>query len=100
MTPITGAKAPEKVAYLQAIETSPQLQTYQQQRKTTIEPVFNLLSDLSGTKTNQKQLPISRLENVGTFLMLTIVLLQIAMLVNSIWYLPSREVSRMKTIFQ
>ena len=100
LTPITGAKAPEKVAYLQAIETSPHLQTYQQQRKTTIEPVFNLLSDLTGTKTNQKQLPISRLENVGTFLMLTIVLLQIAMLVNSIWYLPSREVSRMKTIFK
>lgn len=100
LTPITGAKAPEKVAYLQAIETSPQLQTYQQQRKTTIEPVFNLLSDLTGTKNNQKQLPISGIENVRTFLMLTIVLLQIAMLVNSIWNLPSREVSRMKAIFQ
>ena len=100
LTPITGAKAPEKVAYLQAIETSPQLETYQQQRKTAIEPVFNLLSDLTGTKNNQKQLPISRLENVRTFLLLSIVLLQIAMLVNSIYNLPSREVSRMKTIFQ
>lgn len=100
LTPITGAKATEKLAYLQAIETSPQLQTYQQQRKTAIEPVFNLLSDLTGTKNNQKQLPISRLENVRTFLMLAIVLLQIAMLVNSIYNLPSREVSRMKIIFQ
>ena len=100
LTPIPGVKATEKLAYLQAIETSPQLQTYQQQCKTAIEPVFNLLSDLTGTKNNQKQLPISRLENVRTFLMLAIVLLQIAMLVNSIYNLPSREVSRMKTIFQ
>ena len=100
LTPIIGAKATEKLAYLQAIETSPKLQTYQQQRKTAIEPVFNLLSDLTGTKQNQKQLPISRLENVRTFLMLAIVLLQIAMLINSIYNLPSREVSRMKIIFQ
>ncbi len=100
LTPITGAKATEKVAYLKAIETSPQLETYQKQRKTAIEPVFNLLTDLTGTKNNQKQLPISRLENVRTFLILAIVLLQIAMLVNSIWNRPHREVSRMKTLFQ
>ena len=99
LTPITDAKATEKVAYLQAIETSPQLQTYQQ-RKTAIEPIFSLLSELTGTNNNQKQLPISRIENVKSFLLLAIVLLQIAMLVNSIWNRPRREVSRMKTLFQ
>lgn len=100
LTPITGAKKDKKVAYLKAIETSPELRGYQQQRKTAIEPMFSLLSELTGTDNNQKQLPVSRIENVKSFLMLAIVLLQIAMLVNSIWNLPCREVSRMITLFR
>lgn len=100
LTPITGAKNDKKLAYLQAIETSPELQPYQEKRKTAIEPVFSLLSELTGTDNNQKQLPVSRIENVRTFLLLSIVLLQIAMLINSIWNLPSREVSRMITLFR
>ena len=100
LTPITGAKNDKKLAYLEAIETSPELQAYQQKRKTAIEPIFSLLCELTGTTNNQKQLPVSRIENVKTFLLLSIVLGQIAMLVNSIWNLPSREVSRMKVLFQ
>ncbi len=100
LTPITGAKDAKKLAYLQAIETSPHLQSYQEQRKTAIEPVFSLLSELTATDNNQKQLPMCGLENVRTFLMLSAVLLQIAMLINSIWNRPGREVSRMKTLFQ
>ena len=100
LTPITGAKAARKVAYLQAIETSPELKAYQQQRKTAIEPVFSLLSELTGTDKNQKQLPVRHLENVKTFLMLAVVLLQIAMLVNLTANKPHREVSQMKTLFQ
>ena len=100
LTPITGAKDAKKLAYLQAIETSPHLQSYQEQRKTTIEPIFSLLCELTGTDNNQKQLPVSRIENVKPFLLLSIVLLQIAMLVNLIWNLPSREVSRMIALFQ
>ena len=100
LTPITGAKNAKKLAYLEAIETSPQLQTYQQNRKTVIEPVFSLLCEITGTKHNQKQLPVRHIENVKTFLLLSVVLLQIAMLVNSIWNLPSKKVSRMKTLFQ
>ena len=57
LTPITGAKNDKKVAYLEAIHTSPQLQAYQKQRKTAIEPIFGLLSELTGTDNNQKQLP-------------------------------------------
>lgn len=67
LTPITNAKNAKKLAYLEAIETSLHLQTYQQQRKTAIEPVFSLMSELTGTDNNQKQLPMSRLENVRTF---------------------------------
>ena len=80
---------------------------YDQQQKakelgicTAIEPVFSLLCELTGTDNNEKQLPVSRIENVRTFLLLLIVLLQVAMLVNSIWNLPSREVSRMNTLFR
>lgn len=100
LTPITGAKNDKKLAYLEAIETSPHLQAYQQKRKTAIEPIFSLLCELTGTDNNQKQLPVSRIENVKTYLLLSIVLLQIAMLVNLIWNLPSREISRMKALFQ
>ena len=100
LTPITNAKNEKKLAYLDAVETSPELQAYQQNRKTAIEPIFNLLCDLTGTHNNQKQLPVSGIENVRTFILLSVVLLQIAMLVNSIWNLPSKQVSRMKTLFQ
>ena len=100
LTPITGAKNNKKLAYLEAIETSSYLQAYQQKRKTAIEPIFSLLCELIGTDNNQKQLPVSSIKNVKTFLLLSIVLLQIAMLVNSIYNGPSREVSRMNTLFQ
>lgn len=100
LTPITNAKNAKKLAYLDAIETSPQLQAYQENRKTAIEPIFSLLCDLTGTQDNQKQLPVSGIENVRTFILLSVLLLQIAMLVNSIWNLPSKQVSRMKTLFR
>ncbi|RKU28593.1 hypothetical protein C6497_07470, partial [Candidatus Poribacteria bacterium] len=100
LTPITNAQNAKKLAYLDAIETSPQLQAYQQNRKVVIEPIFSLLCDLTGTHNNQKQLPVSRIENVRTFILLSVMLLQIAMLVNSIWNLPSKQVSRMKSLFQ
>ena len=93
LTPIPGAKNQRKVAYLQAIDAAPELRAYQKQRKTAIEPIFSLLSELTGTDTNQKQLPMSRLDNVRTFLRLAVMLLQLAMIINSIWNLPSREVS-------
>ena len=45
----SGAKNDKKLAYLQAIETLPHGQSYQEQRKTAIEPVFSLLSELTAT---------------------------------------------------
>ena len=101
LTPIPGAKNPRKVAYLQAIDAAPELRAYQEQRKTAIEPVVSLLSELTvSTDTNQKQLPISRLDNVRTFLRLAVMLLQLAMSINSIWNLPDREVSWMIACFR
>lgn len=100
LTPIPGAKDPRKVAYLQAIEATPELRAYQEQRKTAMEPIFSLLSELTvSTDAKQKQLRVSRLDNVRTFLRLAVMLLQLSMIINSIWNLPGREVSWMIACF-
>jgi hypothetical protein len=95
LTPVVGAKSDTALDYLQAIETSETLSQYQKQRKTAIEPVFAVLLELGAIHSNQKQLPIQRLDNVRPFLLLTVILLQLAMIVNSIWRLPVRNVSMM-----
>lgn len=95
LTPVAGAKSDKALAYLEAIETTEPLNHYQQQRKTAIEPVFALLLELAATDSIQKQLPLSRLDNVRPFLLLSVILLQLAMIVNSIWRLPLRNVSVM-----
>lgn len=100
LTPIPNAKAAKKVAYLQTLQRLPELRNYQEQRKVAIEPVFSLLTQLTGTENNQKQLPVSGIENVSSFLLIATLTLQIAMLVNSIYNLPDREVSRMITLFR
>ena len=47
-----------------------------------------------------KQLPVSGKQNVVTFLMLGVVLLQVAMLVNSIWGLPLKNITHLITVFR
>ena len=63
------------------------------QRKTAIEPVFDLIAKLLGLTGQQKQLTLQRLSNVRTYLGLAILSLQIAMLANNIWRLPFRSIS-------
>ena len=69
-------------------------------RKTAIEPVFDLLSKLLATNGAHKPLPVSGLAYVSTFLGLGVLLLQLAMLMNVIFGLPTRNVTHMKTVFQ
>ena len=69
-------------------------------RKTAIEPVFDLLSKLLATQGKHKPLPVSGLPYVSTFLGLGILLLQLAMVMNVVWGLPTRNVTHMKTVFQ
>ncbi len=69
-------------------------------RKTAIEPVFDLLSKLLATNGAHKPLPVSSLPYVSTFLGLGVLLLQLAMLMNVIYGLPTRNVTHMKTVFQ
>jgi hypothetical protein len=62
-------------------------------RRTAIEPFFDLLRLVIGTIGFQKQLPTQRLVNVRTTLALGILTIQIAMIANSIWNLPLRSIS-------
>ena len=69
-------------------------------RKTIIEPLFDLIAKVIGTTGKQKQLPVQNLDNVRTCLALATLSVQIAMLANNIWGLPPRNVSEMATAFQ
>ena len=100
ITPVIGAKRPQAQGYVEAINQSQRLHTYQQKRKVAIEPIFELLKQLLSTHNNHKQLPVKGKPNVRTFLMLGVVLLQVAMLVNSIWGRPLRNVSHFIALFR
>ena len=69
-------------------------------RKTAIEPTFDLLSRLLGTHGRHKPLPVRGLAYVSTFLGLGVLSLQLAMLMNVISELPTRNVTHIKTVFQ
>jgi len=68
-------------------------------RRTAIEPVFDLIAQVLGTKAKQKQLPLQKLSNVRTCLALATLTVQVAMIVNSIWGLPLRNISTMAAAF-
>ena len=68
-------------------------------RRTAIEPVFDLVAKVLGTTARQKQLPIQRLANVRTCLVLATLTMQVAMIANSIWGLPLRNISMMAAAF-
>lgn len=68
-------------------------------RQTAIEPFFDLLAQVIGATDNTKQLPLQRLANVRTCLALGILIIQIAMIANSIWDLPLRSISQIEVAF-
>ena len=67
-------------------------------RKTQIEPAFDLISKVAGTTQNHKQLPLQGLPKVRPFLLLCVVLTQLAMIVNHVWGLPPRNISHMMAV--
>lgn len=69
------------------------------QRRTSIEPLFDLIAKVLGTTGRHKQLPVQRLDNVQTCLALATLSVQIAMIVNNIWGLPPRNISEISTAF-
>jgi hypothetical protein len=69
------------------------------QRRTPIEPLFDLIAKVLGTTGKHKQLPVQRLDNVQTCLALATLSVQIAMLTNNIWGLPPRNISEIASAF-
>jgi Transposase DDE domain len=78
---------------------APQQAELLRSRRTAIEPIFDLLAQLIGATDNHKQLPLQGLANVRTCLALATLTLQVAMIANSIWGLPLRNISSMTTAF-
>jgi len=68
-------------------------------RRTAIEPMFDLVAEALGTTGPQKQLPLQRLDNVRTCLTLATLTVQVAMIANSIWGLPLRNISTIASAF-
>jgi len=86
-------------AYRNFIKTQSDIVQILKKRKTAIEPIFDLLSQLLGTTGKQKQLFRQGIENVRTHLGLGVVSLQIAMIANHIWDLSFRTISHIKGAF-
>ena len=77
----------------------PDIAEHLRKRRTSVEPLFDLIAKVLGTTARQKQLPIQGLENVRTCLALATLTVQIAMIVDSIWGLPLRNISAMLSAF-
>lgn len=99
---LTPAQKWVKSRYAQAyprLIKLPSLALCLKKRRTTIEPLFDLVAKVLGTTGRHKQLPIQRLDNVRTCLALATLSIQIAMIVNNIWGLPVRNVSDITAAF-
>jgi hypothetical protein len=92
------AKGRYATAYHEYID-QPEQRDLLQSRRTAIEPIFDLVAKALGTTGRQKQLPVQRLDNVRTCLALATLTVQVAMIANSIWGLPLRNISTLATAF-
>lgn len=77
----------------------PDIQERFKKRKTSVEPLFDLIAKVIGATSQQKQLPLQKIVNVRTVLALGTLTVQISMIMNSIWGRPLREISVMKAAF-
>lgn len=77
----------------------PDIAEHLRKRRTSVEPLFDLIAKVLGTTARQKQLPIQGLENVRTCLAVATLTVQIAMIVDSMWGLPLRNISAMLSAF-
>lgn len=68
-------------------------------RKTSVEPLFDLVAKTIDATGLQKQLRVQWLKNVRTNIALGVLSVQISMIMNSIWGYPLREISGMRAAF-
>lgn len=78
----------------------PDVAQHLMKRRTSVEPLFDLIAKVIGANGTQKQLPVQHLDNVRSCLTLATLSVQIAMIGNSIWGLPYRNISEMASAFQ
>ena len=78
----------------------PQQRRHLTKRCSAVEPLFDLIAKVIGTSTQQKQVPVTGLCNVRCCLAIGVLSVQIAMIVNTIWNIPTRNVSHMAAVFQ
>ena len=100
LTPKTSLAEANLLLGADPLYTATQVATYQETRKTAIEPVFDVLSKLLSITGKQKPLPVRGLAYVSTFLGLGILLLQVSMLMNVRYGIPTRNISYIKTCFR
>lgn len=100
LTPKTTLAEANALLGADPLYTATQVAIYRGARKTAIEPVFDLLSKLLSITGKHKPLPVRGLAYVSTFLGLGILLLQVSMLINVRWRIPTRNVSYIKTCFR
>ena len=79
-------KEPEQVEHLK-------------RRRTSVEPLFDLVARVLGRPGKQGRVPVQRLGNVRTCLTLGVLTVQLAMIMNNVWGLPLRNISGMATVF-
>lgn len=92
---ITGRYAQAYHRFLQEPEVAARVQ----RRRTSVEPHFDLVAKMLGDTQHHQRLPIQHLDNVRTCLALAVLTIQIAMIANSIWALPQRNISVMHAAF-
>ena len=78
----------------------PKQQVCLNKRRNSVEPLFDLIAKVIGTTSQQKQLPVKGLVNVRCCLAIGVLSVQMAMIANAIWSLPTRNVSHMAAVFQ
>lgn len=86
-------------AYHQFLKQDSEVARVLRQRKTAIEPIFDLIAKLLGTTGKQKQLFKQNIQNVRTHLALGVLSLQLAMIANHVWDMPFRNISCIKGVF-
>lgn len=100
LTPKTSLTEANRLLGTDPLYTATQVETWQAERKTAIDPVFDLLSKLLSITGAHKPLPLRGLAYVSTFLGIGLLLLQLAMLINVRCGLPTRKVTHIKTVFR
>ena len=73
----------------------PKQRRHLSKRRSSVEPLFDLIAKVIGTSTQQKQLPVKGFSNVRCCLAIAVLSVQVAMIANAIWKLPTRNVSHM-----